>query len=155
MENKEYEYSFKVKDIVPYIKFCEDNNFIKVEESLQKRTLYRKEDKTMARITIKEIDKVISKYLDFKDDILTDEVLIERRETLSIRFEDDEAVESILNFLGYKQFNILDRKRIVYEKGNVKFEIDHYSSPEEMYVVAVEGEKDDVDKVYAEIQNIF
>ena len=40
--------------------------------------------------------------------------------------------------------------RYVFEKGDVKFEIDDYTRPE-MKVVAIEGEKTQVDKVYQEL----
>ena len=144
----EYEYSFKVEEINPYIEYCKNNGYEFVEETNQSRTLYRNTNKTMARITIKGKNGVTKKLLDFKDDIMTDDVLIERRESQSIEFTDDDAVESILNFLNYKKDNTLIRKRYVYKKGNVKFEIDDYEYPEKSYVVAIEGEKSEVDKVY-------
>ena len=144
----EYEYSFKVEEIDPYIEYCKNNGYEFIEETNQSRTLYKNTNKTMARITIKEKNGVTKKLLDFKDDIMTDEVLIERRESKSIEFTDDDAVESILNFLNYKKDNTLIRKRYVYKKGNVKFEIDDYEYPEKSYVVAIEGEKSEVDKVY-------
>lgn len=144
----EYEYSFKVEEINPYIEYCKNNGYEFVEETNQSRTLYKNTNKTMARITIKEKNGVIKKLLDFKDDIITDEVLIERRESQSIEFIDDDAVESILDFLNYEKDNTLIRKRYVYKKGNVKFEIDDYEYPEKSYVVAIEGEKSEVDKVY-------
>ena len=43
-----------------------------------------------------------------KDDIISDDVLIERRESKSIEFEDIEAVESILDFLNYKKVLDID-----------------------------------------------
>lgn len=150
----EYEYSFKVKNLNPYIEYCKENEYEFVEETNQSRTLYKNINKTMARITIKSNNGVTKKLLDFKDDIMTDEVLIERRESQSIEFTDEEAVESILNYLEYKKDNTLIRKRYVYKKGNVKFEIDEYTKPEIMNVVAIEGEKSEVDKVYEEVKNI-
>lgn len=154
MDRKEYEYSFKVPSLTPYLKFCEENDYKKIEENKQTRTLYRNENKTMARITIKEKNNEIIKQLDFKDDIVNDNVLIERRETLPILITDDEAIQSVLIFLGYKEDTILKRTRIIYKKGNVAFELDDYESPEVMYVVAVEGEKDEVDSVYNIIKEI-
>ena len=44
--------------------------------------------------------------------------------------------------------------RYVYEKGGVKFEIDDYIRPQ-MKVVAIEGNKDEVDKVYNELLNVI
>ena len=101
----EYEYSFKVKEIDPYIEYCKNNGYEFIEETNQSRTLYRNTNKTMARITIKEKNNIIKKLLDFKDDNITDDILIERRESKSIEFTDDDAVESILDFLNYKKDN--------------------------------------------------
>lgn len=42
----------------------------------------------------------------------------------------------------------------MYKKNNVTFEIDDYSKPE-MKVVAIEGKKDEVDKIYSEIQDLY
>ena len=50
---KEYEYSFKVSSLNPYIDYCKKNNFEFVEETNQSRTIYRNSNKTIARITIK------------------------------------------------------------------------------------------------------
>ena len=151
----EYEYSFKVKEIDPYIEYCKNNGYEFIEETNQSRTLYRNTNKTMARITIKEKNNIVKKLLDFKDDNITDDILIERRESKSIEFTDDDAVESILDFLNYKKDNTLIRKRYVYKKGNVKFEIDDYEYPEKSYVVAIEGEKSEVDKVYNVVKEQF
>lgn len=145
---KEYEYSFKVKNIDSYIEYCKKNNYTLKEETEQTRTLYRKNNGTMARITIKTVGESVEKNLDFKDDILNDEILIERRETKSIDFTDVVAVESILDFLGYVKDNTLKRRRLVYIKNNVVFELDIYEEPEIAYVVAIEGEKKEVDEVY-------
>lgn len=146
---KEYEYSFKVSSLNPYIDYCKKNNFEFVEETNQSRTIYRNSNKTIARITIKN---GILKYLDFKDDIISDDVLIERRESKDIKFDDLEAVESILDFLNYKKDNTLIRTRLVYKKGNVKFELDNYELPESSFVVAIEGNKEEVDNVYEEVK---
>lgn len=148
----EYEYSFKVKDLKPYIDYCKLNGYELIEESSQKRTLCRHDNKTMARITIKGKNGIIKKELDFKDDILTDDVLIERRESKAIVFDDDEAVDSVLEYLGYRKDTILLRERIVYKKNNVVFELDNYESPDKALVVAIEGEKEAVDKIYLEIK---
>ena len=119
----EYEYSFNVKNLTPFIDYCKANGFDFIEETNQSRTIYRNPNKTMARIAIKEKNNVSKKLLDFKDDKMSDEVLIERRESLPIEFTNEETVESILDFLQYKKDNTLIRKRYVYEKGNVKFVI--------------------------------
>lgn len=150
----EYEYSFKVDSLDKYIDFCITNNYKKIEENNEIRTLYKKEDKTMARVTKKEANKNIKIFLDFKDDVLTDDILIERKETLPLEIKDEEAVDSILNYLNYKLDKVLNRTRIIYKKDNVVFELDNYILPDKMYVVAVEGKKEEVDIVYNEIKNL-
>lgn len=151
---EEYEYSFKVNDIKEYIKYCINNGYEKIDESSQRRILYRNTNKTIARITIKEINGNKNTMLDFKDDNKSNEVLKVSRETipLIVNAENVDAIYSILDMLEYKKDKILDRNRFVYKKENVIFEIDEYTSPEIMYVVAIEGEKEKVDNVYKEIE---
>ena len=81
---KEYEYSFKVKSIDPYIKYCEENGYTKEEETTQNRTLYRNVNKTMARITSKTKNGKTKTVLDFKDDNQADVVLKVSRETIPL-----------------------------------------------------------------------
>lgn len=151
--NIEYEYSFKVTDLKPFIKFIEDNKFIKIDENYQSRTLYKKEDKTMARITVSGKNSEESKIIfDFKDDEDSDNLLKERRETLPLEITNIEIAKSIIEFLGYKENKILIRKRQIFKKEDVEFELDEYESPEKMLVVAVEGNKDKVDEIYHEME---
>ena len=151
---KEYEYSFEVKDLKPFIEYCENNGYAFIEKNKQSRIIYRNANKTMARLTIKEKDDKIKKELDFKDDMLSDSVVVERRESMAIEYNDDVAVESILEFLNYVKDNTLIRTRYVYEKDGVKFELDEYEQPRVTSVVACEGEKEKVDAVYEEIKNL-
>ena len=139
---KEYEYSLEVKDLAPFIEYCKTNDFTLIETSQQTRTIYRNPNKTMARITVNNINGTIKKELDFK----------EVRETMPLEFTDDLAVASILDFLNYKKGNTLIRIRHTYTKGNVKFELDEYTEPRVTAVVAIEGEKTAVDKIYTEIK---
>ena len=148
----EYEYSFKVSNLDKYIEYCKNNNYKLIEKTKQNRTLYRNINKTMARITIKENNNNIEKILDFKEDNLTKDILKIRKESLPLKFENIEEAESILEFLEYKKDITLIRTRIVYEKNNVKFELDEYESPNKYCVVAIEGNKEEVDKVYQEIK---
>ena len=69
--NEEYEYSFKVKDIKPFVNYCEDNNYDLVNEYEQVRTLYKNGGKVMARITKNTYQDNISEILNFKDDNIT------------------------------------------------------------------------------------
>lgn len=146
----EYEYSFKVSDINPYIEYCKNNSYSLISKCNEERTLYRKDD-IMARITVKEENNKIKKILDFKEDKLDDEILKERKESMQLEFFEDDVIDSILSILKFKKDITLKRNRVVYLKNNVKFEIDSYTYPEEMYVVAIEGNKKEVDKVYNEI----
>lgn len=148
----EYEYSFEVKSLDKYIEYCKNNNYEEISTKKEIRTIYRNENKTMARITIED-DK--DAFLDFKDDILNDEVLIERRETPKLYIDNMDTILSMLDFLNYTKDNTLDRKRTVYKKGNVTFELDLYKEPRETCVVAIEGEKNEVDKVYKEVTKII
>jgi len=149
----EYEYSFGVKSIDEYINFCKKNKFKLVSKIKQTRIIYRNANKTMARITIEE-GKNIVKKLDFKEDKLENKDLIIRKESASLTFENEEEVESILNFLEYKKDNTLVRTRTIYEKENVKFEIDEYEQPNTNLVIAIEGNKKETDLIYKELSEI-
>lgn len=155
MKNKEFEYSFKVTSLDPFFNYCKENGYKEIEKNKQTRILYKKQDKTMARLTIKETKDGIKKELDFKQDLTTNDVLTERKESMAIPYEDDEAVLSIIEFLGYKKDIVLCRIRSVLQKENVKFEIDDYLSPEQIYVVAIEGEEKESTNVYQEIKNKY
>ena len=152
----EYEYSFKVNDINPYINYCIEKGFEKIKEYNQTRTLYTSNNNILARITSQEENGVINTVLDFKDDNDSDEILKVSRETIPFNVNEDnkESISSILDILGYKIKKELIRKRYVFKKDNVIFEIDDYTSPQIMHVVAIEGEKEEVDKVYNEIKEI-
>lgn len=144
----EYEYSKVVEDLKKYISYCESNGYILEKKSLQERTLYRNENGTIARITINDNN---DKELDFKEDKMPDQELIVRKESLPIKFTDDEVVNSILDILNYKKDNTLKRYRYVYTKDNVKFELDEYLEPEKKCVAAIEGDKELVDIIWKEI----
>ncbi len=152
---REYEYSFNVESLHPYMEYCQNNNYTMRSHADQERTIYRGPNKTIARVTVNVSDDVETKTLDFKDDVINDEVLIERKETLPLSINDTYAVSSVLDFLGYKKDVTLVRTRVVYEKGGVKFEFDSYTQPKKAYVVAIEGDKDKVDLIYNEIKNSF
>lgn len=153
----EYEYSFKVKSIKPYIKYCEDEGYEKISETSQIRELFTSDNKVLARITTNKIENQSKMVLDFKDENDTYEVLKSSRETIPLVVTEDniKSINSILDILGYEKIKHLDRKRFVYKKNNVTFEIDEYFSPEIMYVVAIEGEKKEVDQTYNDILKII
>lgn len=157
MTEIEYEYSFKVEDISPYLTYCEEHGFEKKDESIQVRKLYRNDSGVMARLTTKCQGENTTTTLDFKDDNDSEEVLKECRETIpmEVTSENQDAITSILNIFNYQKKKVLNRTRVNYRKGNVLFEIDQYTSPEVMGVVAIEGNKKEVDQVYSELMNII
>ena len=147
----ENEYSKKVDNLNDYIEYCERNGFILDSKINQTRVLYRHSNKTLARITINNINNSLKKYLDFKEDKLTSDELISRKESKMIEFTDDEAVYSILDFLGYKKDNTLERIRYIYKKEDIIFELDEYIKPNKSCVVSLEGEKDKISKIWEEL----
>lgn len=154
--NKEYEYSFKVKGIKDFMSYCEDNNYKKQEEYFQIRTLYKNGGAIMARITENEYEGKHKKILNFKDDNLDDKILKTSRESkdLIINKDNEDFVKSLIEILNLNNKKVLKRKRYVYEKENVKFEIDEYIEPL-MNVIAIEGKKEEVDRVYKDLENII
>lgn len=154
--NKEYEYSFKVKDITPFIDYCANNNYELKKEYEQTRTLYKNGGKVMARITKNIYKDNEVEILNFKDDNLSDSILKVSRESKDLVMNDEnrEFVKSLLEILELIETKKLVRKRFVYTCNNVIFEIDKYITPV-MNVVAIEGKKDEVDNVYSELKSII
>lgn len=153
----EYEYSFKVKNLKLYLNYCEKENYNKIKEEKQTRDLYTNGSGILARITISKKDTLKNIKIDFKEEDDSNQILKNTRESLALNVDTKnlKAFYTILDILGYVQIKHLVRTRTVYKKGNVKFEIDKYSSPEKMNVVAIEGEKTEVDKIYKQITEII
>ena len=154
--NNEYEYSFKVKDITPFIDYCLNNKYELKKEYEQTRTLYKNCGKVMARITKNIYKDNETEILNFKDDNLSDNVLKVSRESKDLVMNDEnrDFVKSLLEILELNETKKLVRKRYVYTYDNVTFEIDNYITPT-MNVVAIEGKKDEVDKVYNELKAVI
>lgn len=150
----EYEYSFKVNDIKPYIDYIEEEKYEKISMNNQTRDLYTNDSDIMARVTINNETEI---FIDFKESDNSDKILKETKESKELKIDINEldSFYSILEILGYKLEKHLVRKRVVYKKRNVKFEIDEYSEPENMNVVAIEGLKEEVDKVYNNLKYII
>jgi len=144
----EYEYCYIVKDLKEYLKYIE-KKYDFVEKQVEKRIIYRNKDK-IARITFKNNKK----YLDFKENKISNSDLIVRKESKAIVFNNLKNCENILSFLGYKKDNSLKRIRSIYQKEKVKFEIDQYIEPEKKYVVSFEGDVNECDKIAKELKNI-
>lgn len=146
---KEREYSVIVKDLEKSQEYCLSNGFCLVSSSEQIRTIYKKPDKTMARITEEKNGEDVKIFLDFKEDKLTGNPLTIRRESKALLIEDIDATLSILDFLDYKKATVLHRNRWVYTKSEIVCEIDLYDNKEKTIVVSMEGEDyDGVDEFY-------
>lgn len=154
--NEEYEYSFKVKSIKEFIEYCIKNKYRKIDDYKQVRTLYKNGGKIMARITKNIYEDRTVELLNFKDDNLNNDVLSVSRESLDLLItkENKKFVKSLISILDLNDEKVLKRHRMVYKKGHVKFEIDEYTIPK-MKVVAIEGDKDQVDRVYKELEDII
>ena len=110
----------------------------------------------MARITKNIYKNSEVEILNFKDDNLSDNVLKVSRESKDLLIDDKnrEFVKSLLEILELNETKKLVRKRYVYINNNVIFEIDKYIEPV-MNVVAIEGNKDEVDNIYDELKVII
>lgn len=144
----EYEYSFKVKNLEEYLKIIKEK-YDFIESYDEKRVIYRKDD-TIGRITYINNDM----YLDFKENKLSNEDLIVRKESEKIKFDNLDNCESILSFLGYKKDNTLERTRTIYKGNKVKFEIDEYRQPEVCNVLSFEGDKTICDAIYKDFEGL-
>ena len=152
---KEYEYSSQVNDIKPFLEYCEKNGYKKEDEYNQIRTLYKNNDKLLARVTKNESNGNQKILFDLKDENESKNVLKVLRESGTIDVTNNtEFVDSMLGMLNFSFHKELKRKRYVYFKDGVKFEIDNYTQPA-MKVAAIEGEKEKVDKVYNELKKFF
>lgn len=149
----EYEYSFNVSNIKPYIDYCNKNSFKLINCNKQIRTIYRNNG-LIGRITedIYKDNTICS--LDFKEDKINSYDLNIRKESKSIVFFDVLSCDNILTFLGFVKDNTLERIRSTFIKGNIRFEIDEYLLPSKSYVVAIEGNKEEVDFVYNNLKNL-
>ncbi len=153
---EEYEYSFEVDEIEPYIEYCEKNSYELHKSNTQKRIVYENfyNKNVLARITTEiENNNEITK-IDFKNVTKNEKILKVSNESIPmlITSENIAVVESILEVLRFIKVSELKRKRYIYKKNNVKFEIDKYIEPI-MNVVAIEGEKSSVDSVYKKIKD--
>jgi adenylate cyclase class IV len=146
---KEYEYNFKVKSIDPFINYCKQNGY-KEEIINQKRTVYESinNNKQLARLTINNDSETI---LDFKNVKYNNGLLKESEESIPIKVKSVEEAITMLKETDFKKVSTLERIRYIYTKEDIKFEIDDYIKPN-MKVVAIEGNKDKVDKLYKEIK---
>ena len=150
---EEYEYSFNATEFKPYIEFCEKNGYKKIDEITQRRRVYENihNRSIIARITTKDDETVI----DFKNTGEHKENLKVSHESKSlvVNSNNEEFFESMLATLDFEETADNYRVRYVYKKGKVKFEIDNYTKPV-MIVIAIEGEREAVDKVYKQLEKL-
>ena len=145
----EYEYCYKVSDLKEYLEYIKNYDF--KETYKENRVIYRNnENNTISRITYKN-DLM---FLDFKENKISDNDLIERKESKTIKFDDLENCEDILNFLNYKKDNTIIRNRSIYQGDKIKFEIDEYLEPEKAFVLSFEGDKNTCDFVNKELEKL-
>lgn len=150
----EYEYNFKVDDISVVTKFCEKDGFVLVSKTSENRVVFENKQnrKIISRLTTTfgESDKVT--VWDFKNVGKNDNLLKVSKESETMKLDEAgiKIARSMLEVMDFEQSADNLRTRYVFEKGDVKFEIDDYTRPE-MKVVAIEGEKTQVDKVYQEL----
>lgn len=152
---EEYEYSSEVNDIKPFIEYCEKNGYKKECEYDQTRTLYKNNDKLLARVTTYKIEGKKKVFFDLKDQNESSDILKVSKESGKIDVTNNlEFVSSMIEMLKFDFHKELTRKRYIYTKNDVKFEIDNYTNPS-MNVVGIEGNKESVDKVYKIVQEYF
>lgn len=150
----EYEYNFKVDDISVVTKFCEKDGFVLVSKTSENRVVFENKQnrKIISRLTTTfgESDEVT--VWDFKNVGKNDNLLKVSMESETMKLDEAgiKIARSMLEVMDFEKSADNLRTRYVFEKGDVKFEIDDYTRPQ-MKVVAIEGEKSQVDKVYQEL----
>ncbi len=121
---------------------------------MQNRVVYenRHNRKIISRITTTVKDGKTERVIEFKNVNNNDGLVKQSMESLpmSLNKKSMEIVKSMLEVMDFEQSADNLRTRYVYEKGGVTFEIDDYTRPL-MKVVAIEGEKAEVDRVYSEL----
>lgn len=154
---KEYEYSFHVNSIEPYINYCKQNGYKEKNISEQTRVVYENKNNKNIIARITTINKSGKKKIvfDCKNVEKSQKNFKESNESipLLVNSNNEKSILSILEVLGFCVVANNTRIRYVYKKNNVIFEIDDYLDPK-MKVVAIEGDKEEVDKVYFQIKDI-
>lgn len=159
MSNIEYERSFNVEDIEPYIDYCKQNGYELVSKTEQNRVVYECKHNIhiIARLTTEVVNGVSKTMFDYKNVDKSNNDLKVSRESIPmvVTEENKDVVLSILNVTDFVFASNNQRVRYVYKKDDVIFEIDDYTLPRIMKVVALEGNQDKVESVYAEIKQLI
>lgn len=155
---EEYEYSFKVSNVKPYIEYCENNNYEKISEVTQNRKVYENKhsDHIIARVTTKTINGKKETVFDCKNVNKKDRDLKVSSESVPIKVtkSNEKSIYSMLEVLDFYEAANNYRTRYVYNKNGITFEIDDYIEPK-MQVIGIEGVKSEVDKVYEELKKLI
>lgn len=155
----EYERSFNVESIKPYIEYCEKNGFNLVSKVRQNRIVYECKHNIhiIARITTETVDDKTTVLFDYKNvDKSNDDLKVSRESIpMVVTEENKDIILSILNVTDFILQSDNLRTRYVYKKDDVIFEIDDYEQPKVMQVVAIEGNEEKVEKIYLELKNII
>ena len=73
--------------------------------------------------------------------------------TIKIKTKDIETCNSLINDILSKRVVWLSSS-IYFEENNVIFELDSYINLEIVYVVSIEGDKNNIDMIYTEVNNL-
>lgn len=132
-------------------KFCEENGFVLVSKTSENRVVFENKQnrKIISRLTTTFGESKKVTVWDFKNVGKNDNLLKVSKESEAMVLDESgiKIARSMLEVMDFEQSADNLRTRYVFEKGDVKFEIDDYTRPQ-MKVVAIEGEKSQVDKVY-------
>ncbi len=151
---KEYERSFKAEDVGPYIDYCRNHGYKEVKVVEQNRVVYQNKlmEHVIARITtdlsggkkkiIFDAKNINNKSISLK--------VSEESEPVEITEQMLSSINSLLKVMNFYVSADNLRTRYVYERGKVKFEIDKYTRPE-MNIIAIEGDEEEVEKVFREL----
>ncbi len=155
---KEHEYTFKVDDVTPYIKYCEENGFKKKSVTKQNRKVFENQNAKhiIARITTTIQDGKENIVLDFKNVGNKSKNFKISEESLPLTIKKDD-IKTILNMLEVIDFSLSadnHRTRYEYIKDDIKFEIDDYTIPP-MKIVAIEGDDKKVEEILNYLQTII
>ena len=151
---KEYEHSFKVESILPYLEYCKEKGYIELDSVTQNRVVYENSnsDHIIARITTETVGGKERTVFDCKN-------VGSKRKDLNISNESipmeltEETKKIVLSMLEVLEFYVAAdnlRTRYTFKKEGVTFEIDEYIRPQNQ-VVAIEGKEEAVEKVYSDI----
>lgn len=151
---KEYEHSFKVESILPYIEYCKKNGYTEIGIVTQNRVVYENKNSNhiIARITTETIGDKERIIFDCKNVGSKQKDLNISKESIPMELT-QETKKIILSMLEVLEFYVAAdnlRTRYIFQKKGVTFEIDDYIRPKTQ-VVAIEGNEETVEKVYSDI----